>query len=150
MHHRKHAAEFLSKAGDAAARAGRSLNVFARKIDLSNQINANYLSSAQTSILMFLKLAIDTAAQIHIVEPAGLDTIRRLVNRPNLDDPPSLLSWLQDATYLTGQLTKTQSGNELADAIRDISHAWEFVDLASWHVIDAIREEIYNDPIFGE
>ena len=42
------------------------------------------------------------------------------------------------------------TGNEynLSSIIYNVAKAWFFVDLANWHVQDAIREEIYHDPVF--
>ncbi len=102
-----------------------------------------------------LELAIEDCEEVAFLLQDGedLDVIRRRLTQPTGANPKSTVRALFFALY---EVAFTVVGSDGADydqfhrAIRRLSHGWSHADLAIWHVTDAIREEIYDDPDFQE
>ncbi len=100
-----------------------------------------------------LELAIEDCEEVAFLLQDGedLDIIRRRLTQPTGANPKSTVRALFFALY---EVAFTVVGTDGADldsfhrAIRRLVHGWSHADLATWHVIDAIREETYDDPAF--
>lgn len=155
-HHRQHATQFLNQASNALADAQTQLAIYAEEFDsstasvISPTIIRGWIRAAEIGLANAGELIVDSIDILNDPEGgiAALDITRRLINAPNEQRPYTLLFWYQySETYLAG-VARDNSRDVLGYALRNITEAWKFTDLALWHVNDAIREEIYNDPAF--
>ncbi len=82
-----------------------------------------------------------------------LDIIRRRLTKPTVASPEATVNSLFFALY---EIAFTPVGSDGADydklhrVLRRLTHGWRNADMAIWHVTDAIREEVYDDPDFQE
>ena len=82
-----------------------------------------------------------------------LDIIRRRLTKPTISSPEATVNSLFFSLY---EIAFTPVGSDGSDydqihrVLRRLTHGWRNVDMAIWHVIDAIREEVYDDPDFQE
>ena len=79
-----------------------------------------------------------------------LETMRRKFSQPNPSGMQSVSSIMSATLHHARQLVgKCPAGDaDLSGAIARISWAWALIDQVVWHVDDAIREEVYMDPVF--
>ena len=147
-HHRGHAVVHLDNSCAQLRAARLPLNRFEDSL-------ANPLTGFFSRTHLNLELAIEDCEEVVLLLQDGedLDVIRRRLNQPTGTNPKSTVRALFFAIY---EVAFTVVGSDGADydmfhrAIRRLSHGWSHADLALWHVIDAIREEVYLDPDFTE
>lgn len=147
-HHRGHAIGFADS-------VIFNLNLMEKRLD--NYVAICTLTPAQeTSVEVlyrysgFVKDSLTLTIGILNNQSGDLDDARRRVNRPNQSPPNSVSNLMLGLAHRARMLvTACPEGNGyLAGVIQRISLAWEAVDLTIWHINDAIREEIYQDPNF--
>ncbi len=148
FHHRGHAVVNLESAIAQLGFARRSLDRW--EASLANP-DADFFSRVRFN---FEAAITDCEEVIVLLEGGGdLDYIRRRLTKPTVASPEAAVNSLFFAMY---ELAFTVVGTNGADydslhrAIRRFDNGWRDVDMAIWHVTDAIREEIYDDPAFQE
>ena len=100
-------------------------------------------------------LAIDQSvlAKTALIE-GRLDNARRHINQPDMHGTPkSALKLSRQMVEYGSVVVRVNKCPENLAFARGIAFdrmakAWHLLDLAAWHINDAIREEIYNDPEF--
>jgi hypothetical protein len=95
-------------------------------------------------------LELQVLAAKALLEGGGdLDVARRLITQPNGTGP---ISAVTQAYAMTGHLRNLGknygSNNYLVQAASSHNILWNSLDRVVWHITDAIREEVYNDPLF--
>ena len=90
----------------------------------------------------------DIAEARELLEQGGdLQTVRRLLSQPHKKDKdgmgPSALQWVAQQTrnlrFFVGPCP--ENAEALSMMIQKMTLGWQFLDLAIWHVNDAIEEE---------
>jgi hypothetical protein len=152
-HHRGHAVGFLTNsivqfelAQDHMTAYANSGEVFTSSEQRSIDVFFTYTSRALTSIDNAIALLED-------VDNGDLDEVRRILNEPGMGPENPIVSV---SVRFSGGLarvrmlltTHPEADNELRKTIQRLTLAWAQVDRAIWHTNDAIREEVYNDPLF--
>ena len=95
----------------------------------------------------------EEVAELLMNPDTDLEVIRRRLTQPTADPSFSASMTVFLALY---EIAFTTVGSEGANydqfhrLNRRMQQGWFDIDLAAWHVIDAIREEIYDDPEFQE
>ncbi len=81
---------------------------------------------------------------------SDLDVVRRKFSQPDSSGPQSVASLLSAALHHAKELIGhcKKANFEIDGIIARISWAWALTDQVVWHVDDAIREEVYGDPLF--
>ncbi len=156
MHHRVHASTHLVAASDKLRDTLDQFNHFTAENVATLKLTG--LANIFLTNLAALNNEMTEAVAMLGDQASDLDVVRRLVSQPKLatpevPQPDSLLRRVrQTQHYLTRFIVEETNEKEgpLMDIIESLGSAWEFIDLAEWHVIDAIREEKYNDPAFAE
>jgi len=152
-HHRLHAADFIVKASQSAAGGLFQLGEYLKTGDTEGDIGV-LIAAAVASIGKCQVFLVEAAVRIHA---GDLDEVRSFLNQPKrkegvISDATSALSRISIATSLLARASraKAEPSYELGHTIQYLSSGWDHIDRAIWHVNDAIREEVYNDPDFAE
>lgn len=80
-----------------------------------------------------------------------LDIARRQWSQPDSSGGQSVQHLLASTMHHLRQLTYQCEGTadiHVSGAIARITWAWSLAEYVNWHIIDAIREEVYEDPDF--
>ncbi len=147
-HHRSHALEFLNHTKNAYLRSQFAMERFSDggEFTAKQQKSINSIFAYISAIQGQVKRS-DTYIACYCYD---LDAVRRIINQPRPFGPPSALSRASTVivhmTLLMG--SRPDKNKDLAKAIQDARFGWGNLDLAAWHITDAIREEVYNDPDF--
>lgn len=152
-HHRGHALMHLDSAQSKLDKVTNHLNAMpicanwtADQLVSLGQIHT-YLDFADE------RLEIARAALNDVGNLDALETARRAMQQP-VPAPSVESSAVRTALYvetLTARLIPNscpESTSSLQQIVTQASFVWGFFDFAAWHINDAIREEIYQDPIF--
>ena len=157
-HHRQMAVEFLDTVGDELAQAEKDLSAFLKNYDPSLPQHVGALAEANVkfnvdSALFHManawSLIVDILARLPSVAATELDSIRRLIHSPRDEAPESLLLELAIVQSYAVRVAGAEPSPNTRVFMDKIQAAWRGVDFAEWHIIDAIREEVYSDPNFG-
>ena len=156
-HHRQHAIQHLR---DCASHVHGAQFKFSDFIDVSTNPNLSLGNSTAPFLNHLANVSKDLVDLVALLgdETADLDVIRRRISQPKLDTPtdPQPTSTLRDmrlAIYILQNISineVNEAEDKLAMITRTLSAGWGFLDMAEWHIIDAIREEKYSDPAFQE
>lgn len=156
-HHRGHTINFMQEAMSELALAQTRFATYLKTADtpettrhqLHRRWSAYYMAhTAQAIIETMIELRKDKEQ---------LEVARRILNQPQNDEPRSSVREVQRAAGHMSQLqyiardepTKHHDALMLASATEHVTLAWVGLDRAIWHINDAIREEVYEDPNFG-
>jgi len=155
-HHRQHAIEFLEESQKRLESARGSLVYYLDGIVLSEEQQTQF-----ESVLRYIDRGLVQVNKALTEAPCGdLDEIRRFLSQPRMDTGDGVAN---SALIVTAVALNTYrklhgvgdihpDGNRAVNfdnGMRAIKVAWTNLDLAVWHIVDAIREEIYQDPNFA-
>jgi hypothetical protein len=154
-HHRGHAVGFLVEASGLLKGAQERWADYMRSADvpdteefhLHRRWTAYYFSQTGQAI-------VEALVGLRAQEAARLDDVRRILNQPQPDEPRAATREIVRAvTHMAALLAltskepgKMHDERKLGDTQAHASRCWESLDRAIWHVNDAIREELFNDP----
>lgn len=148
-HHRGHAVDHLDHGCKQLRFARANLNNW--EASLLNP-DPNFFSRTRNN----LELTITECEEVAdlLLDPSeNLDVLRRRLNQPTTNPPISASRTIFFALYeVAFTVVGTQGANydQFHRLNRRMQQGWADIDLAIWHVIDAIREEVYDDPDFQE
>ncbi len=148
-HHRGHAVDHLDHGCKQLRFARTNLNSW--EASLLNP-DANFFARTRNNLELTIKEC-EEVAELLMDTNEDLDVIRRRLNQPTVNPSFSASRTIFFALY---EIAFTIVGTQGADydqfhrLNRRMQQGWADIDLAIWHVVDAIREEIYNDPDFQE
>lgn len=147
-HHRGHALAFLDEVDVHNGQLQKHLDSYESVCKLSGEDKLSLDVLFRYSGALFD--SVSRARDILVDRSGDLDLARRELSRPNSEAPNAanvLVSGLMHrARLLVGVCRK--GDKYLPAIIQRITLAWVEIDHATWHVNDAIREEIYGDPEF--
>lgn len=148
-HHRGHAIGFADQVVLHLNQMDKQLAAFVNagcQFDDANNVDIDVLFRYSG----FIKDAIQSAKAV-LENPVGdLDVARRILNRPNSDLPYAVVTRLRGMNIRARNLVGScpNADIRLRAVFQRITLAWEAADGTIWHINDAIREEIYQDPVF--
>ena len=158
-HHRQHVIEWLDKASNQLTSGQHAFAEFLLKVERPSgmpdsdwelrlqwmrEVSSSFVKAQRAIVTVMAKIGDDT-------QPVEiLDEIRRLVNQPNKEGARSTAYHFFWATRPLAYLGGLEPAEPLNLALIRGIEAWDYVDRTIWHINDAIREEIYEDPAFGD
>ncbi len=145
-HHRDHAIVHLDNACEQLGFVEISLNRWEVSVDGANP---GFFTRMRYALRNALRDCEEVADMLEDGE--DLDIIRRRLSQPTESSPTSTVGTLFFALYgIAWTVVDTEDADydSFHRLLRRLEHGWRNVDLAIWHVNDAIREEIYDDPDF--
>lgn len=158
-HHRGHALHFIELTRSELAIVSQELGRFEKHYQTGDALY--YSDERIAGLVNNIKIAVnkinesldETEAILETGTASDLDIARRLIVQPNFDNPKSAAFQAWVANYTLGALDNNiRPGVPVKSSTLGmtmyLSKAWRDLDLVSWHIIDAIREEQYLDPIF--
>ncbi len=147
-HHRVHALGFIE---------GMKFNINQMENKLTIYANGGcvFNEADQGSIDVLFRYALFLEDNLVVLsgileDPSGdLDAARRLLHQPDHvgGSASKLIVGLTHRARML-MLACPASNNQLQGVVQRLSLLWEGLDRVIWHVTDAIREEIYQDPSF--
>lgn len=157
MHHRQHAIEFLDKANTNLKDAQIFFSVFSSEVQLSalsveeQAKKRGEISTAQVEMIEASAAIAHVLAIMKDPNTSVLDEVRGIINSPREDlTNKSVLFRLGRTFFYVSLFIESQPVAKIPHVVRNLADAWENVDFALWHINDAIREEVYQDPNFSE
>ena len=148
-HHRGHAVALLDQAEGFLLEAQANMEGFGEGYDL-----APWYEDAINGWKANIVIALDRVRSIRDDLPEGdLIEIRRDLNQPKYySSDVSLIRIASGLSTPLGDLVpailKKDPLRQLRLAIKNVAQARLHISLATWHVQDAINEEVYLDPAF--
>lgn len=154
-HHRTHAANHLIKTAGYLESAAIKLQQYSDAIDYSSVSEADsvakYIRQAKARIN---ELRVTNSRALEKLQdpstvPENLETIRLLLNSPNSKAGMGY-QFESTANKLRSVSLhfRVEPFDKSSAVIYLLLHAWREWGAAVWHVTDAIREEVYLDPVF--
>lgn len=148
FHHRGHAVVHLENA--IVQLVSARLNLGRWENSLANP-DPSFFSSTRFNLEAAIMDCEEAIALLQ--DGADLDIIRRRLTKPTISSPEATVNSLFFTLYeVAFTVVGTDGANydQFHRVIRRLTHGWRNVDMAIWHVQDATREEVYNDPAFQE
>ena len=158
-HHRSHAIDFLLAAADELAIVQQEISRYTNSYEPGDALF--YTDARVHSQLQNIDNALDSigtqisVALAHLADPrdASLDLARRSLTQPTTSGEKSAVMQAWIVIYTNNVIRNntepgTSKGSNMLGVVGHGSVMWRHLDEAVWHVNDAIREEIYDDPVF--
>lgn len=147
-HHRKHAADRMDFASNRYVRhiitsTNRYRSVC--ELDEVSERNISVVEGYSEKLLVYLP-----QWRKRLLDNGNLDDVRRAMSQPAIGGGQSILAILAATIqHAKRQIGYCPAGSQhLQNIITRAVSAWGLLDQAAWHIGDAIREEIYQDPAF--
>ncbi len=148
-HHRQHVMDRLPLAQEHLDKA------LFRATNLANsQQWSEPLQGRFDTLFRYAGFVQDDFDEIEIIMTTGGDLrqARRIMTEPGNGPPQStvkrLLALVNFAAGFLAQPLNQEQMQEVRFAALNFARAWRFSDEMAWHILDAIQEEIYQDPAF--
>ena len=149
-HHRDHALAHIATASNHLENAQNLLATYVASAGSSGDPHG-FHQTFQRNLAGAWDDLVDVA--ILLGDPAkSLDLARRKLTRPAIAGSPATINHMKYMVNFLSQITESATDGDrmaLMDCMRNVSQSWEFVNMATWHINDGIREEIYNDSAFA-
>ena len=162
--HREHVVENLEKASNELVLAEQQISTFLRFYARNHyshvgaRAESNVRFNGDAAIFHIANawgIITDIIATLPTASAADLPKFRRMINAPRDEGDTSLLLELALVQSYTARLAgahiqdpnsgQYDHGSNVRAAADKVQAAWREIDFASWHINDAIAEEIYND-----
>ena len=151
--HRQHVRSFLQRVLRDANGA-----TFYRLIDslTDEQRNDRFVRASITYVVTAQQTITFQVSEIGTIldtgKPKDLFKVRRILNQPAFDqDNESLLAHAKNMIHSMGFLSfaiNEDNATLYRFALHQMDRIWNNLDMASWHIQDAINAEYYNDEEF--
>lgn len=155
MHHRGHAAQALSKAAIQLESGHQHYITWTESVTIPASRGIHH----RQIIGFFIQTAADLTEATALLQdetPGKLDEARRLLSEPNRSvRPMGTTRKLRQLLYYLGfviplvELGDSSNNESLKRVLVNVATLWLELDYALWHIQDATREEVYNDPAFS-
>lgn len=158
-HHRGHVVASLEKVSAGIVAVSTKVAAFNAQTSISHLSQAQQdqvtgsiaivisrCDTIQSDIVDMLVLLNDASLPVD-----ALNDVRDIINSPNTSSASTLREFntiMLNLQVLIVNYDELEPVTLLGGAMYYLNHAWKDTDFAAWHVNDAIREEIYNDPDF--